>query len=462
MKITIHGVGYVGLVTAVCLAETGYDVVCYDIDKAKIEQLQKGRCPIYEPGLEPLLEKNLESENIKFTDDPRVAVEHGLYQFVAVSTPSQNDGGAEMRYVLDVAKNIGKHMNEYKLVVNKSTVPVGAAKDVHKAITAQLEAREKNVEFDIASNPEFLKEGAAIMDFMQPDRVIMGVDSQRARKHMRSLYAPFVSDPAQIMTMDIASSELAKYASNAMLATRVSFMNEMSRMAEALGADIDDVRCAMGMDPRIGPDFLRPGPGYGGSCFPKDVKALIHMSVRHDERTPLLQSVEKVNETQKQRLFEKIHYYYSGDLKGKTIAVWGLAFKPNTDDVRETASSVLINELIKQGVTVKAYDPVASNNYVLQYGQADELHICTSAKEASKDADCLVILTEWQEFAQADYAQIKNDLKQPIIFDGRNIFDPVLMGSLGFTYFGMGRGEKLHKQITKKISQETVDATSEN
>ncbi len=462
MNITIHGVGYVGLVTGVCFAETGYKVVCFDIDQAKIKQLQKGYCPIFEPGLEALLEKNIQSGNIQFTDDPTLAVEHGLYQFIAVSTPSQDDGAAEMRYVLDVAKNIGTHMDEYKLIINKSTVPVGSAKEVQNVVAAQLSMREEPVEFDIASNPEFLREGAAVMDFMKPDRIILGVDSQRARKHMRDLYAPFVADPEQIMMMDIASSELAKYASNAMLAARVSFMNEMSRLAEALGADIDDIRCAMGMDPRIGSEFLRPGPGYGGSCFPKDVKALIHMGTQHDESTPMLQAIEEVNKIQKNRLFEKIHFYHNGDLQGKTIAVWGLAFKANTDDVRETSSAVLIKELIAHGAIVKAYDPVASSSYVLQYGQEEQLHISTSAKEASRDADCLAILTEWQEFIQSDYAQVKNDLKSPVIFDGRNIFDPVLMGSLGFTYFGMGRGESLHKKSAKFISQEQEDAAAEN
>ncbi len=462
MKITIHGVGYVGLVTGVCFAETGYDVVCFDIDQAKIKQLQQGRCPIYEPGLEVLLEKNIIDKKIKFTNDPVFAVQHGLYQFIAVSTPSQDDGGAELRYVLNVAHNVGQHMNDYKLVVNKSTVPVGTAEQVRDIIAQQLRDRKSEIEFDIASNPEFLKEGAAIMDFMRPDRIVLGVDTQRARKHMRALYAPFVSKPEQIMMMDVASSELAKYASNAMLATRVSFMNEMSRLAEALNADIDDVRCAMGMDPRIGPDFLRPGPGYGGSCFPKDVRALIHMGSQHNEATLLLQAVQEVNRTQKQRLFEKIHYYYHGDLKGKVIAVWGLSFKPNTDDVRETSSAILIQDLTSQGAIVKAYDPIASRNYVLHHGQADALHIVNSAQEASKDADCLVIVTEWQEFAQVDYAQIKNDLKHPVIFDGRNIFDPVLMGSLGFSYFGMGRGERLCRENSTSIYQEKIHVPTEN
>jgi UDPglucose 6-dehydrogenase len=462
MKITIHGVGYVGLVTGVCFAESGYDVLCFDIDQNKIQMLQKGYSTIFEPGLEALLEKNIASGKIKFTVDPKLAVDHGLYQFIAVSTPSQDDGAAELRHVLSVVENIAANMQDYKLVINKSTVPVGVAKQVRSLIAEKLEARNAAIEFDIASNPEFLREGSAVMDFMKPDRIVVGVDSQRARKHMRALYAPFVAEPEKIMMMDIASSELAKYASNAMLASRVSFMNEMSRLAEALGADIDDVRCVMGMDPRIGHDFLRPGPGYGGSCFPKDVKALINMGMMHDETVKMLQAIEEVNKLQKQRIFEKLHYFYNGELEGKTIAVWGLAFKANTDDVRETSSAVLIEDLITNGAIVKAYDPVASNNYVLKYGQADNLHICTSAVDASKGADCLVIMTEWQEFGQADYAQIKNDLRQPVIFDARNIFDPVLMGSLGFIYFGMGRGERLHKYTDAKINQEQKDAAAEN
>lgn len=440
MKITLHGVGYVGLVTGVCLAEAGYDVVCFDVNTQKIKQLQQGRCPIFEPGLEALLEKNIATGNIYFTDDPQYAVEHGLYQFIAVSTPAQDDGSAQMDFVVQVAENIARYMQEYKLIITKSTVPVGASEVVRTTVKQGLEERGTYFDHDIASNPEFLKEGAAVLDFMQPDRIIIGVDSQRARKHLRALYAAFVSSPEQILMMDVKSAELAKYASNAMLATRISFMNEMARMAEVLGADIDDVRRAMALDPRIGPYYLNPGPGYGGSCFPKDMKALIHMATQHQVPVPLLTAVEKVNQFQKHRLFEKIQDYFGLSLGGLTIAVWGLAFKPYTDDVREASSAVLINDLIEAGVQVRAYDPVASTSYVITYGQPEALTICTSSQEALKGADCLVIVTEWEEFEQADYVQIKEELKHPVIFDGRNVFDPVLMDSLGFKYFGIGRG----------------------
>ncbi len=440
MKITIHGVGYVGLVTGVCLAEAGYDVVCFDINAHKIRHLQQGRCPIFEPGLEALLEKNIVSGSVRFTDDPEFAVAHGLYQFIAVSTPAQDDGSAEMAYVLTVAENIARYMQEYKLVITKSTVPVGASEVVRDTLKQGLHARHSSIEFDIAANPEFLKEGAAVLDFMQPDRIIIGVDSQRARKHLRALYAPFVSSSDQILMMDVKSAELSKYASNAMLATRISFMNEMARMAEVMGADIDDVRRAMGLDPRIGALYLKPGPGYGGSCFPKDMKALIHMATQYQVPVPLLTAVERVNQFQKHRLFEKIQDHFGLSLAGLTVAVWGLAFKPYTDDVRETSSAVLIHQLIEAGASVRAYDPVASNNYVITYGQPDDLTISPTASEAIKGADCLVIMTEWNEFEQTDYAHLKEQLHQPVIFDGRNIFDPVLMGSLGFVYIGIGRG----------------------
>lgn len=444
MKITIHGIGYVGLVTGVCLAEAGYDVVCFDIDAQKVQQLQQGRCTIFEPGLEPLLEKNIASGNLRFTDNPQFAIDHGLYQFIAVSTPAADDGSAEMAYVISVAQNIGRFMKDYKLVITKSTVPVGSSEVVRDVIKDELANREAHIEYDIASNPEFLKEGAAVLDFMQPDRIIIGVDSQRARKHLRTLYAAFVSDPEQILMMDVKSAELAKYASNAMLATRISFMNEMARMAEVIGADIDDIRRAMGLDPRIGSLYLKPGPGYGGSCFPKDMKALIHMATQHQVPTPLLQAVERVNQTQKHRLFEKIQDYFGTDLSGLSIAVWGLAFKPCTDDVREASSAILINDLVTSGAQIRAYDPVASTNFINAYGYPETMTITTTAKDAIRGADCLVIVTEWSEFEQADYAQIKAELKKPVIFDGRNIFDPVLMDSLGFTYVGIGRGANAH------------------
>lgn len=440
MKITIHGVGYVGLVTAVCFAEAGYRVVCYDINHEKIDRLQKGKSPIFEPGLESLLEKNLQARTLSFTQDLRMAVNHGLYQFITVDTPSLEDGSPRLDNVLDVAHRIGECMQDYKLVVTKSTAPVGTSDLVRDAIQDALLKRESQLDFDIAANPEFLKEGEAILDFMQPDRIIIGVASQRARKHLRDLYAPFVGDPDQILMMDVCSAELAKYASNAMLAARISFMNEIARLAEKLNADIDDVKQGMALDPRIGPLYLNAGLGYGGSCFPKDLRALIHMGTQHQVPTPLLKAVEVVNQNQKHRMIEKISHYYDGDIKDRTIAVWGLAFKPCTDDVREASSAVIVKELVARGAKVKAYDPIASNRFVETYGQDSNLSIATSAKEALKGADCLVIVTEWQEFEQADYALIKSLLKSPVIFDGRNVFDPVLMGSLGFTYFAIGRG----------------------
>lgn len=451
MKITIHGVGYVGLVTGVCLAEAGYRVMCYDINRERIETLNEGYCPIFEPGLEPLLEKNIDAGRISFTDDAQKAVDFGMYQFISVSTPALDDGSAELAYVLSVAENIARYMNEYKLVITKSTVPVGTSEVVRQLIKGQLIALQKDFEFDVASNPEFLKEGAAILDFMKPDRIVLGVDSQRAHNYLHDLYAPFVDDDEQIMLMDVKSAELAKYASNAMLATRLSFMNEMAQLCESLGADVDDVRRVMGMDPRIGHLFLRPGPGYGGSCFPKDMKALIHMAMQHRVPTSLLQAVEHVNNRQKHRLFDKINRYFT-DLRAHTVAVWGLSFKPGTDDVRESSAAVLINALTDAGAIVRAYDPVASNAYVKAYGQPEGLHIVTTAKEAIRQADCLVIVTEWPEFEQADYGHIKSELKSPVIFDGRNIFDPVLMASLGFHYVGMGRGEQEATPSTQVIN----------
>ncbi len=450
MNITIHGVGYVGLVTGACLAEMGNHVLCFDINAARIAELQKGRSPIYEPGLEPMLGRNIAAGRLSFTHHVEEAVAHAVVQFIAVATPAQENGDADLGYVLSVARNIATYMRDYKLIINKSTVPVNAAETVRALVQDLLNARVntdellQSLEFDVASNPEFLKEGMAVQDFMEPSRVVLGVGSQRACQYLKALYTPFVASPDQLMWMDVKSAELAKYASNAMLATRISFMNELARLAEALGANIEDIRLAMGMDPRIGPQYLHPGPGYGGSCFPKDMKALIHMGRTIGVSTPLLTAVEEVNNTQKERMFEKINTYFNGELQDKTISVWGLAFKANTDDVRETASRVLIKALLSAGARVVAYDELASEQFVASVGDAPGLSIALVAQEALEGADALVIMTDPEAFRSVDYGVLKARLKSPLVFDARNIFDPVLMESLGFNYISIGRGKTYH------------------
>ena len=450
MNITIHGVGYVGLVTGACLAEAGNHVLCFDINASRISELQKGRSPIYEPGLEEMLQRNLSAGRLMFTNSVEEAVAHATVQFIAVATPAQENGEADLGYVLNVARNIASHMQAYKLIVNKSTVPVTAAETVRRVVADTLAARvetESIVEpfaFDVASNPEFLKEGMAIQDFMEPSRVVIGVDSQRACQYLKELYAPFVERPEQLMWMDVKSAELAKYASNAMLATRISFMNGLALLAEAFGANIEDIRLAMGMDPRIGALYLHPGPGYGGSCFPKDMKALIHMGKQAGVPTPLLDAVEEVNRAQKERMFEKVKAYFNGELKGRTIAVWGLAFKAGTDDIRDSASTVLIKALLEAGARVIAYDALAAGHFTASFGQPEGLTIVLESHAALVGAQALVIMTDAEEFRTMDYGVLKATLSQPVIFDSRNIFDPVLMESLGFTYTSIGRGMGRH------------------
>lgn len=449
MNITIHGVGYVGLVTGACLAEAGNHVLCFDINAARIGELQKGRSPIYEPGLEDMLLKNVAAGRLMFTNSVEEAVAHATIQFIAVATPAQENGEADLGYVLSVARNIATHMQAYKLIVNKSTVPVNAAEMVRSIVSSTLAERvsaemlAEPLAFDVASNPEFLKEGMAIEDFMRPSRVVIGVDSQRACQYLKELYAPFVSRPEQLLWMGVRSAELAKYASNAMLATRISFMNTMALLAEAFGADIEDIRTVMGMDPRIGALYLHPGPGYGGSCFPKDMKALIHMAKVIGIETPLLTAVEEVNHTQKARMFEKISAYFHGNLKGRTIAVWGLAFKAGTDDIRDSASTVLIRALLDAGAHVMAYDALAAGNFIGAFGPAPGLSIVLDAHTALIGAEALVIMTDTEAFKTMDYGVLKASLRSPVIFDARNMFDPVLMESLGFTYQSIGRNSAM-------------------
>ncbi len=441
MNVTIHGSGYVGLVTGACLANVGNHVLCVDVDTDKIERLNQGKIPIFEPGLEELVQDNINAGRMAFTLDPEHGVKHGLFQFIAVGTPSDEDGSADLRHVLAVARTIAQHVNEYRIVVNKSTVPVGTADRVRQTLQDAVNARGIDVEFDVVSNPEFLKEGAAIDDFVKPDRIIIGTDNPRTAELMRALYAPFNRSHDRMLVMDQRSAELTKYAANAMLATKISFMNELANMAEKLGADIERVRRGIGSDPRIGYAFIYPGCGFGGSCFPKDVRALEHMARANDYQADLLTAVQAINARQKQRLFEKIAAYFQNDLVGKTIALWGLAFKPNTDDMREASSRSLIEALWARGAKVRAYDPVAMNECRRLYGEREDLRLAESAEGVLDGADALAIVTEWNEFRSPNFDRIKRRLKQPAIFDGRNLYDPGMMQSLGFEYYAIGRGQ---------------------
>jgi len=442
MKVTIYGSGYVGLVTGACLAEVGNDILCVDIDQAKTDMLNRGEIPIFEPGLDEIVIRNTKAGRLKFSSDPKEGVEHGLFQFIAVGTPPDEDGSADLQYVLAVANSIGQHMNEYRVIVDKSTVPVGTADKVKNAVSNCLTDRNLNIEFDLVSNPEFLKEGAAIDDFMKPDRIVVGTDNPRTTELMRVLYTPFNRNHDRLVSMDIRSAELTKYASNAMLATKISFMNELSNLAERLDADIEKVRVGMGSDPRIGYHFIYPGCGYGGSCFPKDVQALEKTATEVDYDAKLLFAVEAVNKTQKLVLSKKIERHYSGDLKGKTFALWGLAFKPNTDDMREAPSRVIMEGLWDAGANVQAFDPAAAHEAKRIYGERGDFTICNSMNETLINADALIIVTEWNNFRSPDFDFIKNNLSEPVIFDGRNLFDPQSMSELGFSYYAIGRGKK--------------------
>ncbi|MEA3108205.1 MAG: UDPglucose 6-dehydrogenase [Gammaproteobacteria bacterium] len=446
MRITIFGSGYVGLVTGACLADAGNNVVCVDVDERKIEMLKRGEIPIHEPGLDDVVKRNFDAGRLSFTTDAKAGVDHGQFQVIAVGTPPDEDGSADLRYVLAVARTIGEHMTEYKVIITKSTVPVGTADRVCDAVAKALKARQASIEYDTVSNPEFLKEGAAINDFMKPDRVVVGTDSPRASELMRTLYEPFTRNRDRMIVMDVRSAELTKYAANAMLATKISFMNELANLAEHFGADIEAVRVGIGSDPRIGYAFIYPGVGYGGSCFPKDVQALKRSADEVGYQASILAAVEDVNNRQKQVLFNKIKSFF-GDLQGKTIALWGLAFKPNTDDMREAASRVLMEALWAAGANVRAYDPVAMPECKRIYGDRADLVLCKTSPEAVQGADALAIVTEWQEFRSPDFDYIKTALRTSVIFDGRNLYDPAHMARAGFGYHSVGRAKPL--QVNK-------------
>jgi UDPglucose 6-dehydrogenase len=441
MKVTVFGSGYVGLVTGACLAEVGNEVVCMDVDSRKIDMLNQGEIPIYEPGLEAMVERNAQTGRLSFTTDAAKAVEHGLFQFIAVGTPPDEDGSADLQYVLAVAESIANHMDDYRVVVDKSTVPVGTADKVRGQILKTLKTRGKQLEFDVVSNPEFLKEGAALDDFMKPDRIIIGTDNPRTTELLRALYAPFNRNHDRLIAMDIRSAELTKYAANAILATKISFMNELSNLAERLGADIEQVRHGIGADSRIGYAFIYPGCGYGGSCFPKDVNALERTAREVGYDAELLTAVEAVNYRQKRVLFEKIMRHYSADLKGKTFALWGLSFKPNTDDMREASSRVLMEALWDAGASVRAFDPEAMQECRRIYGERDDLVYCDNQEDTLKNAHALIVVTEWQVFRSPDFDHIKQALQAPVIFDGRNIYDPKRLKQAGFSYYAIGRGD---------------------
>ena len=437
----MFGTGYVGLVTGACFAEMGNHVHCIDVDKEKVDGLNRGVIPIFEPGLENMVLANTAAGRLVFETDAAAGVKHGDLVFIAVGTPSDEDGSADLRYVLEVAETIGQYMEEPKIVVGKSTVPVGTADKVRERIADTLKNRDVQIQFDVVSNPEFLKEGAAVSDFMKPDRIIIGADSDAGAAALGNLYAPFNRNHDKILNMDIRSAELTKYAANVMLATKISLMNEFANLAEHLGADIENVRRGIGSDPRIGHHFIYPGAGYGGSCFPKDVRALSHIADSVNYNARLIQAVENVNQEQKNRLFEKMHRYFEplGSLQGKTIALWGLAFKPNTDDMREAPSRALIDALLEAGAKVRAYDPVAGGEAMRIYGNTQGFAVCDQRDDTLDGADALAIVTEWNEFRSPDLERLQECLARPVIFDGRNLFEPQRMRDTGFDYIAIGR-----------------------
>jgi UDPglucose 6-dehydrogenase len=440
MNVSIIGTGYVGLVTGACLADAGNHVLCLDLDHDKVSQLNAGKIPIFEPGLEPVVRRNREAGRLRFTTDVAASVAHGELQMLAVGTPSGEDGSADLQHVLAAARAIGRHMESWKAICTKSTVPVGTADKIRAAVAEELEKRKSAVEFSVVSNPEFLKEGAAVEDFMRPDRIIIGAEDPRAMALLRQLYAPFQRNHERIMIMGVRSAELTKYAANSMLATRISFMNEIANLAEALGADIEEVRRGIGSDPRIGYHFLYPGAGFGGSCFPKDVRALQRSAIEAGRPLRVLSAVDQVNDSQKHVLGDKIRARFGANLSGKRFALWGLAFKPNTDDMREAPSRTVIADLIGAGASmVRAYDPVAANEARRIFASENRLRIVDSALDALEGADALAIVTEWQEFRSPDFAAIKAKLKTPAIFDGRNLYDPQVVKSHGIEYYPIGR-----------------------
>ncbi|HWL64099.1 MAG TPA: UDP-glucose/GDP-mannose dehydrogenase family protein [Steroidobacteraceae bacterium] len=440
MLVTVFGSGYVGLVTGACLADAGNHVVCVDIDAAKVERLNRGEVPIHEPGLEPIIRRNMAAKRLEFTTDVRKAVAHGLFQLIAVGTPPDEDGSADLRHVLAVARSIGENLQKYAIVMTKSTVPVGTADKVQAEVTGALQARGAAIEFDVVSNPEFLKEGAAIADFVKPDRIVVGTGNPRTVELLRALYEPFTRNHDRLVVMDVRSAELTKYAANAMLATKISFMNELANIAERVGADIEKVRVGIGSDPRIGYSFIYPGTGYGGSCFPKDVQALVRSAKDVGYGARILEAVEAVNTEQKSFLVRKIGRHFGGKLAGLRVALWGLAFKPNTDDMRAAPSVVVIESLLAAGASVQAFDPVAAQEAQRIFSGRQGVAIADDAYDALEGADALAIVTEWQEFRSPDFGRIKSALRSPVIFDGRNLYSPELMAQLGFSYYAVGRG----------------------
>jgi UDPglucose 6-dehydrogenase len=439
VNITIVGTGYVGLVSGACFADLGNNVLCLDLDAAKVKLLKEGGIPIYEPGLEALVRRNATAGRLRFTKEVESAVAHGSLQFIAVGTPPDQDGSADMRHVLSAARNIGRHMTEYKVVVDKSTVPVGTAERVEAVIREELQVRGVDMPFDVVSNPEFLKEGAAVEDFMRPDRIVVGASEERAVRLMRQLYAPINRNHDRLMVMDRRSAELTKYAANAMLATRISFMNELANLSEKLGANIENVRLGMGSDPRIGYHFLYAGCGYGGSCFPKDIRALQHTAGEYGMQFSIIDAAEKVNRAQKQRILDKVRMRFGEHLDGKKFAIWGLSFKPNTDDMREAPSRVVIGGLLARGAAVSAYDPVAMHEARKIFSGDPAVRFVEDPVDALDGAEALLIVTEWKEFRSPDFAELKKRLKQPVIIDGRNLYDPAAVRELGIEYLSVGR-----------------------
>lgn len=437
MKITIVGTGYVGLVSGTCFAETGLTVTCVDVDSKKIDKLRNGEIPIFEPNLDEIVSRNVKKGRLFFSTSLKDSIQESEAVFIAVGTPPDEDGSADLRYVLGVAKEIGQHMNQYMVVVTKSTVPIGTGFKVKAVIQEELNKRNSDLKFDIASNPEFLKEGNAIEDFLKPDRIIVGVESEEASRIIQKLYKPFLLNGHPIISMDILSAEMTKYAANAMLATKISFMNDIANLCEIVGADVNMVRKGIGSDPRIGSKFIYPGVGYGGSCFPKDVKALVKTGKSYDYPLEILQSVESVNNRQKSVLFHKLEKHYNKNLKGKTISIWGLSFKPQTDDMREAPSLVIIEKLLNAGCKVKVYDPVAMDECKRKIG--DSVEYAKDQYEALIDSDALMLITEWSEFRLPNFQVVEKLMKTKLIFDGRNIFDPSEMNDLGFSYYSIGR-----------------------
>lgn len=456
MDITIFGTGYVGLVTGACLAESGNTVYCVDVDEKKIEALKNGVVPIFEPGLEDLVEQNTAAGRLRFTTDAQEGVDHGKFIFIAVGTPPNEDGSSDLRYVESVAKTIGENLNHPALIINKSTVPVGTGDRVREIITGELSARGVNVAYDVVSNPEFLKEGAAIDDFQRPDRIVVGAESAESIEAMRQLYAPFNRNHNRFMAMDIRSAELTKYAANAMLATKITFMNEIANIAERVGANIESVRVGIGSDSRIGYNFIYAGIGYGGSCFPKDVRALVNTAESHGYDAQLISSIEDVNERQKKVLLQKITDVYGDDLSGKTFAMWGLAFKPNTDDMRDAPSREILEGLWERGARVQAFDPEAMDSAEKLYGETESFQLVGSRDDALVGADALIIATEWRQFRSPDWEELRERLSDPVIFDGRNIFDPARVKREGFNYYGIGLGE--HSTPTPEIHAPALNA----